>query len=82
MSVPLRGTMGMEGYVQRTHSGAASQLAVGSGSMVPLRGTRSLWFGSGSGTKLHITGRLYCVRGCAELIVFVGAWLRRDAIAS
>ena len=49
---------------------------------VPLRGTRSLWFGSGSGTKLHITRRLYCVRGCAELIVFVGAWLRRDAIAS
>ena len=29
MSVPLRGTMGMEGYEQRTHSCAASQLAVG-----------------------------------------------------
>ena len=47
ISVPLRGTMGMECYVQRTHSGAASQLAVGFRKYGPASRNPQLmvWFG-------------------------------------
>ena len=73
MSVPLRGTMGMECYVQRTHSGAASQLAVGFRKYGPASRNPQLMVWFGEWYKVTYYGeiiwcswvrRINCVRGC------------------
>ena len=68
-------------YLSETHSCAASQLAVGFMIWVPLRGTRSSYsicFLSWLRGYHSITLNQLLL----HLLASVGAWLRRDAIAS
>ena len=73
MSVPLRGTMGMECCVQRTHSGAASQLAGGFRKYGPASRNPQLMIRFGEWYKVTYYGeiilcswvcRINCIRGC------------------
>ena len=69
MSVPLRGTMGMECCVQRTHSGAASQLAVGFRKYGPASRNPQLMIRFGEWYKVTYYGEIILsswVRGYGE----------------